>query len=68
MVAVMGLFSLGLFTSNLANAESNPFTSNDLVTVVANDAESKCGEGKCGESKAKSKSSKCGEGKCGESK
>ena len=78
----MSLLAFSLFTSNIANAVSNPFFSAELVTIVSDHADGKCGEdkmkdakkgkcgeGKCGEGKmiAPTKD-KCGEGKCGESK
>ncbi len=80
--ALMGLLAFSLFTSNIAKAESNPFAANELVTIVSDHADGKCGEGKtkdakkgkcgegkCGEGKMKSaKKGKCGEGKCGEGK
>jgi len=82
MAAIIGLIALGFFTSNIAKAESNPFASNELVTIVAghddgkcgegkvkDGKKGKCGEGKCGEGKMKAdKKGKCGEGKCGEGK
>ena len=69
ITAVVSLSALIFFTSNIANAESNPFSTPELVTIVADKVDGKCGEGKCGESKAKSSTkAKCGEGKCGESK
>lgn len=69
MAAIMSLLAIGLFVSNVAQAESNPFAANELVTIVSADADHKCGEGKCGEGKMKSATKgKCGEGKCGEGK
>jgi uncharacterized low-complexity protein len=66
---VMSLLALGLFTSNIAKAEANPFATGELVTIVTDHKEGKCGEGKCGEGKMKdAKKGKCGEGKCGEGK
>ena len=71
--AVLGF---ALFTSNIAKAETNPFTSNTVVHIVdQGDDKAKCGEGKkakCGEGKCgEGKKAKCGEGKkakCGEGK
>ncbi|MFK8067245.1 MAG: hypothetical protein AB8D52_03275 [Gammaproteobacteria bacterium] len=57
-------FAVSLAFSPVTNAESNPFSLNDLSTGYQV-AEGKCGEGKCGEKKAEAK---CGEGKCGEAK
>ncbi len=82
LVALAGVLVFGVFTSNVVKAETNPFASNQLVTIVSDhedgkcgesksksDKKMKCGEGKCGEGKSKSaKKMKCGEGKCGESK
>ena len=74
MAVVMSVFAFGLFASNIAKAESNPFATGELVTIVTDHkegkcGEGKCGEGKCGEGKAKgAKKAKCGEGKCGEGK
>ncbi len=82
IAAVVGLLAFGLLGSNIAKAETNPFASNQLVTIVADHEDGKCGEGKskdakkgkcgegkCGEGKMKSaKKGKCGEGKCGEGK
>jgi uncharacterized low-complexity protein len=79
---VMSLLAFNLFTSNIAKAESNPFASAELVTIVSDHVDGKCGEGKmkaakkgkcgegkCGEGKMKAaKKGKCGEGKCGEGK
>lgn len=65
--AVLAFLALSFVTSNIAKAESNPFSAQEIVTIAADEKASKCGEGKCGEGKAK-KSSKCGEGKCGEGK
>ena len=55
IAAVMSLLAFSLFTSNIAKAESNPFASNELVTIVSDHADGKCGEGKM-----KEKSKKCG--------
>ena len=80
IAALVGVFALGLLTSNVAKADTNPFASNELVTIAAahtgdkcgegktkDGKKAKCGEGKCGEGKKKAKG-KCGEGKCGEGK
>ncbi len=78
MTALLGLFALSLAVSAPVKAETNPFETKNIVTIVAEEAKGKCGEGKkakkgkcgegkCGESK-KAKKGKCGEGKCGESK
>ena len=67
LITLTALFALGLFTSNLTKADTNPFASDDLKLVTAEHVQGKCGEGKCGETKAKTKG-KCGEGKCGETK
>jgi len=68
LTVILSLFTFFITVSNVVKAETNPFTSQTLVTVATDDAkEGKCGEGKCGEDKAKAKM-KCGEGKCGESK
>jgi uncharacterized low-complexity protein len=68
MTALLGLFALSLAVSAPVKAETNPFETKSIVTIVAEEAKAgKCGEGKCGESK-KAKAGKCGEGKCGESK
>ncbi len=69
MAVVMSVLAFGLFASNIAKAESNPFATGELVTIVTDHKEGKCGEGKCGEGKMKdAKKAKCGEGKCGEGK
>ena len=74
---VMSLLAFSLFTSNIAKAESNPFASAELVTIVSDHEDGKCGQGKvkdgkkdkCGEGNMKdAKKGKCGEGKCGEGK
>ena len=79
LAAIMGLLAFSVFASNVAKAETNPFSAQNLVTFAAEEAsegkcgegkakaKGKCGEGKCGEGKAKAKG-KCGEGKCGEGK
>jgi len=78
MTALLGLFALTLAVTTPAKAETNPFETKSMTTIVAADAsgkcgegkkasKGKCGEGKCGESK-KAKKGKCGEGKCGEGK
>ena len=66
--ALVALFALMFVFTAPAKAETNPFASQDLMTIVGDsDAKKgKCGEGKCGEGKAKK--GKCGEGKCGEGK
>ncbi|MBU2871327.1 hypothetical protein [Colwellia sp. E2M01] len=65
---IASLVALSLFMSSTVTAETNPFVSHEITTVVAVD-NNKCGEGKCGEAKMKSSSeAKCGEGKCGEAK
>ena len=82
IAVVMSLLAFSLFTSNIAKAESNPFATGELVTIVTDHEDGKCGEGKmkdakkgkcgegkCGEGKMKdAKKGKCGEGKCGEGK
>ena len=69
IAVVMSLLAFSFFTSNIAKAESNPFATAELVTIVSDQADSKCGEGKCGEGKMRdAKKAKCGEGKCGEGK
>ena len=69
LIALTALFTLGLLTSNIAKADTNPFASADLMSITSEHVNHKCGEGKCGEAKAKStKKAKCGEGKCGETK
>jgi uncharacterized low-complexity protein len=69
---VMSLLAFNLFTSNIAKAESNPFASAELVTIVSDHVDGKCGEGKmqaatkgkCGEGKIQAATKgKCGEGK-----
>ena len=73
MTALLGLFALTLAVSTPAKAETNPFEAQSITTIVAADANGKCGEGKkadkgkCGEGKM-DKKGKCGEGKCGEGK
>jgi uncharacterized low-complexity protein len=78
MTALLGLFALSLAVSAPVKAETNPFETQSIVTIVAEEATSKCGEGKdakkgkcgegkCGEGKT-AKKGKCGEGKCGEGK
>jgi uncharacterized low-complexity protein len=73
MTALLGLFALSLAVSAPVKAETNPFETKSIVTIVVEEANGKCGEGKadakgkCGEGKA-AKKGKCGEGKCGESK
>jgi len=80
IAALVGVFTLSVFFTAPAKADTNPFASQELMTVVSMDdkdkskcgegktkAKGKCGEGKCGEGKAKAKG-KCGEGKCGEGK
>ena len=78
MTALLGLFALSLAVSAPVKAETNPFETKSIVTIVAEEAagkcgegkaekKGKCGEGKCGEGK-KAKKGKCGEGKCGEGK
>ncbi|NQY65839.1 MAG: hypothetical protein HRT38_19530 [Alteromonadaceae bacterium] len=78
--SLLGLVVLAA-TALPAQAETNPFESQSIMTVVSqtDDAQGshddkgkmkskgKCGEGKCGEGKKKAKG-KCGEGKCGEGK
>ena len=61
LAAVMGLLAFSVFASNVAKAETNPFATQEIVTLVSQDGEAKCGEGKA-------KKAKCGEGKCGEGK
>jgi|MDSY01.1.fsa_nt_gb uncharacterized low-complexity protein len=80
LITITALFALGLLSSNIAKAETNPFASANLMSITSDHAQGKCGEtkaeskgkcgeGKCGETKAKvTKKSKCGEGKCGEAK
>ncbi len=69
LTVMLAVLSLGLLTSNIAKAESNPFAADDLVTIASTTNDNKCGEGKCGEGKMKAaKKGKCGEGKCGEGK
>ena len=79
ITALLGLFALSLAVSAPVRAETNPFETKNIVTIVAEEAKGKCGEGKadakgkCGEGKADAKG-KCGEGKkakkgkCGENK
>jgi uncharacterized low-complexity protein len=62
MTALLGLFALSLAVSAPVKAETNPFETQSIVTIVAEEATSKCGEGK------DAKKGKCGEGKCGEGK
>lgn len=63
LTVITGLLAFAFFASNVVKAETNPFTTQDIVTIVAAESKGdKCGEGKCGESKAKAKT-KCGEGK-----
>ena len=68
MTALLGLFALSLAVSAPLKAETNPFETQSIVTIVAEEASGKCGEGKadakgkCGEGKA-AKKGKCGEGK-----
>ena len=70
LASVFTTAAISGFISTSANAEVNPFSSTELVTLVDKHSEGKCGEGKCGEGKAKNaaKKGKCGEGKCGEAK
>ena len=65
LASVITTFALNTFISSTANAEINPFSTAELVTLVGNHSEAKCGEGKA---KDAAKKAKCGEGKCGESK
>ena len=68
VVLMLGTFALTSLVSLSAKAESNPFESQGIVSIVADqDKKEKCGEGKCGEGKKAAKG-KCGEGKCGEGK
>jgi|TARA_B110000208_G_scaffold191312_1_gene257761 uncharacterized low-complexity protein len=75
------VLALSVFIAAPAKANTNPFASQELMTIVTPDGHGahKCGEGKakgahkCGEGKAKT-AAKCGEGKtkgahkCGEGK
>ena len=75
------VLALSVFIAAPAKADTNPFASQELMTIVTPDGHGahKCGEGKakgahkCGEGKAKT-AAKCGEGKtkgahkCGEGK
>jgi uncharacterized low-complexity protein len=69
------VLALSVFIAAPAKADTNPFASQELMTIVTPDGHGahKCGEGKakgahkCGEGKAKTVA-KCGEGKCGEGK
>ena len=66
---VMSLLALSFFISHTVKAESNPFATEEVATIVTDHKGMKCGEGKCGEGKMKdAKKAKCGEGKCGEGK
>ncbi|TPH19151.1 hypothetical protein, partial [Litorilituus lipolyticus] len=67
LLAMSGVLAFSVFTSNVAQAEINPFSAKDTVTYAEKKDANKCGEGKCGEGKKKAKG-KCGEGKCGEGK
>ncbi|TYK66415.1 hypothetical protein [Colwellia echini] len=71
ITAVMAVSFFTLLMSATVNAESNPFESQHISTIVTDNDGTKCGEGKCGEGKMTSTTgsdSKCGEGKCGEGK
>lgn len=65
-----------LSTAFVAQAGSNPFASQELISGYSLAAHEKghegsCGEGKCGaemQSASKAKEGKCGEGKCGADK
>ena len=72
IVIISSLFALSALIAETAKAETNPFASQALMTVVSmhDNTDAKCGEGK-----AKAKAAhKCGEGmvktahKCGEGK
>ena len=71
VAALLSIFALSAMVTVPAQAESNPFATQNLMTISASDGhkQDKCGEGKCGEGKAKKLTKgKCGEGKCGEGK
>ena len=75
IVIISSLFALSALIAAPSEANTNPFSSQGLMTVISmhdnTDAKCgegkakaghKCGEGKCGEGKAKA-AAKCGEGK-----
>ncbi|MCJ8320279.1 MAG: hypothetical protein MJK12_11645 [Colwellia sp.] len=64
IAALVGIFTLSVFFTAPAKADTNPFASQELMTVVSMDDK---GNGKCGEGKAKAKG-KCGEGKAKDKK
>lgn len=64
IVIISSLLTLSTLIAAPAKAETNPFASQEFMTIASihDNTDAKCGEGKA------KPSAKCGEGKCGEGK